>query len=309
VQRARREERYDPPDSRHRGWRQLTGMPNIRSAAQPPVIEIIIPARNEANRLPEGLTALCEKAATLPLRTAILVVDSASTDSTADVVRQWPAGPVPVGLLRCDRPGKGIAVRTGLLATQAPFVGFCDADMATDLSALDVAVSFLAAGHPLVIGSRGLRGSVVETRSSALRGVGATLFRTMASWILPGTADTQCGFKFFAGPLARTAVRSLRTAGFAFDVELLAACLQLGATVTEIPVYWRDIAGSTFSVRRHSAAVFRDLASIWLRSRILDSRPAGRPADMPGFATGSWAIARTGGREDLHPLAAGVANT
>ena len=31
---------------------------------------------------------------------------------------------------------------------------------------------------------------------------------------------------------------------------------RLGATVTEIPVNWRDIGGSTFSVRRHSAAVF-----------------------------------------------------
>jgi glycosyltransferase involved in cell wall biosynthesis len=245
--------------------RFLASMP---SATHPPVIEIIVPARNEARRLPEGLSALCAKAATLPVRTAILVVDSASTDATAEVVRRWPAGPVPVGLLRCDRPGKGTAVRAGLLATRAPFVGFCDADMATDLSALDVAVSFLAAGHPLVIGSRGVSGSVVEARSSALRGIGAALFRTGARWILPETADTQCGFKFFAGPLARAAARSLRTAGFAFDVELLAACSRLGATVTEIPVQWHDIAGSTFSVRRHSAAVFRDLGSIWLRSRI-----------------------------------------
>ena len=75
-----------------------------------------------------------------------------------------------------------------------------------------------------------LSGSVVEARSSALRAAGAALFRSMARWILPGTADTQCGFKFFSGPLARAAVRSLRTAGFAFDVELLATCLQLGAT-------------------------------------------------------------------------------
>jgi hypothetical protein len=265
---------------------------SIPSAVHPPVIEIIVPARNEARRLPEGLGALCEKAATLPLRTAILVVDSASTDETAEVVRAWPAGPVPVGLLRCDRPGKGVAVRAGLLATQAPFVGFCDADMATDLSALDVAVSFLAAGHPLVIGSRQLTGSVVDARSSRLREAGAALFRTMARWILPGTADTQCGFKFFSGPLARAAVRPLRTAGFAFDVELLATCLQLGATVTEIPVHWRDITGSTFSVRRHSAAVFRDLGVIWLRSRMLQD---------PGFLLDT-------GREYLPRLTAGAAH-
>jgi dolichyl-phosphate beta-glucosyltransferase len=253
-------------------------MVNLPQAAHSPAIEIVVPARNEARRLPEGLRALTEKAATLPLRTSILVVDSASSDSTAEIVRQWPAGPVPVGLLRCDRPGKGVAVRAGLLATTAPFVGFCDADMATDLAALDVVIRFLAAGHPLVIGSRGLSESVVESRSSSLRGVGAMTFRAMARLILPGTADTQCGFKFFAGPLARAAVRSLRTAGFAFDLELLAACLELGASVTEVPVRWRDIAGSTFSARRHSASVLRDLTSIWLRSRVLPPR---RPVSLP----------------------------
>ena len=279
------------------------------SATHPPVIEIIVPARNEAHRLPDGLSALCEKAATLPLRAAILVVDSASTDSTADVVRQWPAGPVPVALLRCDRPGKGIAVRAGLLATQAPFVGFCDADMATDLSALDVAVSFLVAGHPLVIGSRGLGESVVEARSSTLREAGAALFRTMAHSIVPGTTDTQCGFKFFSGPLARAAVRSLQTAGFAFDVELLATCLQLGATVTEIPVHWRDIAGSTFSVRRHSAAVFRDLGGIWLRSRVLGDWSARTPAAVSRAAAVTGAPALHRSLEDSWQLAAGAANT
>jgi dolichyl-phosphate beta-glucosyltransferase len=234
----------------------------------PASIEIVVPARNEAGRLPAGLAALCEKAATLPLRTAILVVDSASTDGTGDIVRRWPAGPVPVGLLRCERAGKGVAVREGLLATQAPFVGFCDADMATDLSALDAAVSMLAAGHHVVIGSRALTTSVVQARTSGARRLGASMFRGMARAIVPAATDTQCGFKFFAGPLARAAARPLRTAGFAFDVELIATCLRLGATLTEIPVRWQDMAGSTFSVSRHSSAVFRDLAAIWLRARI-----------------------------------------
>jgi dolichyl-phosphate beta-glucosyltransferase len=265
----------------------------------PASIEIIVPARNEALRLPGGLRELCDKAATLPLRTAILVVDSASTDATADVVRDWPAGPVPVGLIRCDRPGKGAAVREGLLATRAPFVGFCDADMATELSALDAAVSLLVAGHPLVIGSRALSTSVVDARSSALRAAGAALFRSMARWTLPGATDTQCGFKFFSGPLARAAAVSLRTAGFAFDVELLANCLEQGTTVTEIPVRWQDITGSTFSVRRHSVAAFRDLASIWLRSRILHRGSAGparltsRPHLLPDWQLPAAGAAKT----------------
>ncbi|MGH3068209.1 MAG: glycosyltransferase [Streptosporangiaceae bacterium] len=245
-------------------------------------IEIIVPAHNEARRLPAGLAALCRKAAQLPLPAGILVVDSASSDGTADVVRAWPEGPVPVRLLRSDQPGKGRAVRLGLLATRAPFVGFCDADMATDLSALDVTIGLLTAGQPLVIGSRAVDGSVVEERHSAVRRLGAAAFRALARRVLPDATDTQCGFKFFSGPLARAAALPLRTGGFAFDIELIAICQRLGAPPTEIPVSWRDVPGSTFSVSHHSAATLCEVASIWLRHRPGRARSAGLPA--PGLA-------------------------
>ena len=275
--------------------------------ARPPIlpasIEIVIPARNEAARLPEGLAALSRKAATLPLRAAILVVDNASTDTTAEVVRSWPQGPVPVGLLHCPRAGKGVAVRTGLLATSAPFVGYCDADMATDLSALDVAVSLLAAGKRVVIGSRALPDSVTEERHSPLRRLGAAVFRAMAGGIVPEATDTQCGFKFFSGPLVRMAASELHTAGFAFDIELIAHCLRLGATLTEIPVRWQDVPGSTFSMRRHAAPAFTDIASIWLRTQ-RHSRAHRPPADrllplprletLPSSAPPPWGPANHG---------------
>ena len=230
-------------------------------------IEIVVPAHNEARRLPDGLDALCRKAAALPVSAGILVVDSASTDATSDVVRQWRASPVPVHLLHCDSPGKGLAVRTGLLASRAPFVGFCDADMATDLAALDVAIGLLAAGNSLVVGSRGLAASVVDNRHSAVRRAGAAVFRAMARRVVPGATDTQCGFKFFSGPLARAAALRLTTQGFAFDIELIALCQRLGASLTEFPVHWQDMPGSTFSVPRHSAAALRDVVSIWLAHR------------------------------------------
>jgi dolichyl-phosphate beta-glucosyltransferase len=263
----------------------VTTPPGGRRTAGPVSIEIIVPAHNEARRLPAGLAALCRKAAQLPLPVGILVVDSASTDGTADVVREWPEGPVPVRLLRSDQPGKGRAVRLGLLATRAPFVGFCDADMATDLSALDVTIGLLTAGQPLVIGSRAVDGSVVEERHSAVRRLGAAAFRALARRVLPDATDTQCGFKFFSGPLARAAALPLRTGGFAFDIELIAICQRLGAPPTEIPVSWRDVPGSTFSVSHHSAATLREVASIWVHYRPGRARPAGLPAPLtPGLA-------------------------
>jgi dolichyl-phosphate beta-glucosyltransferase len=242
-----------------------------------PTVEIIVPARNEAGRLPRGLELLAAKAGTLPVRAAILVVDSASTDETPDIVSNWPPGPVPIRLLRSRRPGKGLAIRDGLLATTAPFVGFCDADMATDLSALDRALALLAQGKQVVIGSRSLGCSDVEDRHSIARRTGAAVFRAMARTVVHEATDTQCGFKFFDGQLARSAAAMLRSTGFAFDIELLAHCLSLGATLTEIPVKWRDVPGSSFSVWRHSAASFCGVAGIWLRA----NRPATALVPLP----------------------------
>lgn len=238
--------------------------PNRHKPSGPagPWLEIVVPARNEERRLPAGLAQLCAKAAELPGSVAIIVVDSASTDDTAGIVTRWPPGQVPVRLISCPLPGKGVAVRAGLLASTAPYVGFCDADMATDLSALDDALKLLLEGRPLVLGSRAHPASVVEDRHSVFRKAGAAMFRAAARRIAPGVTDTQCGLKFFAGPVARAAASNLRAPGFAFDIELIARCRQLGAEPTEIPVRWQDVSGSTFSVWRHSLAAFIEIAAI-----------------------------------------------
>jgi dolichyl-phosphate beta-glucosyltransferase len=237
-----------------------------------PWLEIVIPARNEEGRLPTGLAQLGTALAALPADVGVVVVDSASTDGTAEVVRRHATtGDVPVRLVRCDQPGKGAAVRAGLLATSAPYVGFCDADMATDPAAIEVAVELLRVGNLVVLGSRSHPESVVEDRHTVIRKAGAAVFRAATRVIVPGIGDTQCGFKFFDGPTARAAASSLRVTGFAFDVELIARCVQLGATPIEIPVRWRDVSGSTFSVWRHSASSMAELVVAWW---VLRPRPA-----------------------------------
>ena len=242
-------------------------------APETPWLEIIVPARNEESRLPAGLARLCAKAATLPPGVVVIVVDSASIDDTAGIVTRWPAGRVPVRLLRCSKAGKGAAVRAGLLASTAPYVGFCDADMAADLSALDDAVELLLAGRPMVLGSRAHPESVVEDRHSIFRRAGAAVFRAVARMVTPGVADTQCGFKFFAGPVARAAAANMRATGFAFDMELISRCRRLGAQPTEIPIRWQDVPGSTFSVWRHSLTAFIEAGVIWVDLRSVSPLP------------------------------------
>jgi glycosyltransferase involved in cell wall biosynthesis len=246
----------------------------------PVQLEIVVPAYNEAERLPAGLTLLGEKLAGLGVRSEIIVVDNASTDGTADVIDGW-RGPIPVRGLHCELRGKGAAVRVGLLATRAPYVGFCDADMATDLAALDGAIDLLRAGRPVVVGCRRHPDSLVEGYGQLMRRLGAITFNRLVRDLAGGIADTQCGFKFFAGPLVRAAAADLRTPGFAFDAELLMHCVRRGADITPVPVVWSDCPGTTFSLRRHSSQIFLDLARI--RARAIRS-PREAPLPQTGVA-------------------------
>ncbi|MFD0685237.1 glycosyltransferase [Actinomadura fibrosa] len=255
----------------------------------PALLEIVVPARDEAERLPAGLAQLCAKLAGLPVRAEVIVVDNGSTDGTAEIVRSW-RGEVPVRLLSCERPGKGAAVKTGLAATRAPYVGFMDADMATDLAALDEVLVLLREGRPVVVGSRRHGRSVVEGYALPVRRLGAITFNRLVRDLVGGVADTQCGFKFFAGPLGRAAAADLRTTGFSFDVELLAHCVRRGAEVTAIPVVWRDRPGSTFSVRRHSLECLLDLARIRARAGRRATSPVDAAPPAPEPVKGALAL-------------------
>ncbi|MFD0816785.1 glycosyltransferase, partial [Micromonospora zhanjiangensis] len=248
----------------------------------PPTLEIVVPAHNEERRLPGGLATLRAHLARMSVDARVIVVDNASTDGTAEVVARCPSGPVPVRLLRCPVKGKGAAVRAGLLDTSAPMVGFCDTDMATGLDVLGYVVYLLGRGEQVVVGSRNLPASVLEVRHGLVRSFGSQVFRRLARIMVPGATDTQCGFKFFDGDLARRVARDLTSTGFAFDVELLARCLALGASIREIPVIWRDVPGSTFSVGRSSAGVARELYRTWLTLRAMPvAEPDRMGADGP----------------------------
>ncbi|MBA0128090.1 glycosyltransferase [Haloechinothrix sp. YIM 98757] len=231
-------------------------------AISPPALSIIVPVYNEQGRLPATLDGLSEVLSDLSWTAEVVVVDNGSTDRSADIVRAHPSGPVPIHLMSCATRGKGAAVRAGVLATTSRYVGFCDADLATDLAALSPALAQLGAGVNVVVGSRAHPESDVQARHNVARRTGASLFRWSTRQLVPGIADTQCGFKFFDRATADAAFRPLRTLGFAFDVEVLARTQRSGAVIAEIPVAWTDVAGSTFDPLHDGWQTFAALAGI-----------------------------------------------
>lgn len=247
------------------------------------MLQIVIPAYNEANRLPRTLRELRRfvrehRAVLGPVE--VVVVDNASTDATAEVAASATSAVMPVSVVGCPVRGKGAAVRAGVARTSADVVAFMDADGATHLDALLDACGHMALGADVAIGSRAALGADAEVRHSRLRETGAHVYRSLTARVVSDVADTQCGFKVMRGDLARAVFADLRTTGFSFDVELLARLQRRGSRIAEMPVQWVDVPGSTFAPLRHGAGSFLNLARIaW----VLRSVPAPAAA-LPGLA-------------------------
>jgi glycosyltransferase involved in cell wall biosynthesis len=237
-----------------------------------PDLEVIVPARNEQARIHHTLVALVEQLKPMPIAAHIRVIDNGSYDRTADLVDDLAHTQHRVVLTveGCSRRGKGAAVARGILTSTAPWVGFCDADLATPARAIYDAVRLLEQGRPIVIGSRRVDGGSYVERQPLVRRIGAYGFRTVARRLAGDIKDTQCGFKFFQGDLARELFSELQVGGFAFDVEILARARARQIPVYEMPVEWSNRAGSTFRPVVHGLEASREL---WRLRRVLRTAP------------------------------------
>ena len=225
-----------------------------------PFLSLVIPAYNEAARLPETLRQVRDFAAAQSRPLEVLVVDNGSSDQTAELTRSASAGMPFLRLLEEPIRGKGAAVRTGALAAAGEYVFFADADLSMSL---DEAASFLPPrleGADLAIGSREAAGAV-RYDEPVLRHLMGRAFNTLARWtLLPGIQDTQCGFKCFTRQAAQDLFRAQTLVDWTFDVELLYLARHRGYRVVEVPVHWRYQPNSRVSPLRDS---LRMLGGLW----------------------------------------------
>jgi dolichyl-phosphate beta-glucosyltransferase len=216
----------------------------------PSGLSVVIPAFNEALRLPSYLDDVVSFLEGRGEPHEVVVVDDGSTDGTAALVRALAAHHPSVRLLPLGRNrGKGAAVRAGMLTATGAARLFTDADGATPIAELKRLEPALAAGADVVIGSRVLLDSAVAVRTRRHRVMAGRVFNWLvARLVMGGVADSQCGFKLFTAAAAEALFGALKTTGFAFDVELLLRAQEAGYRIVEVPVNWADQAGSKVGV-------------------------------------------------------------
>jgi dolichol-phosphate mannosyltransferase len=209
---------------------------------------LILPTFNEAENL-ETVVAAARRvlAGASPEGFRVLVVDDDSPDGTgrlADKLASAHPGEVEV-LHRPVREGLGPAYLAGFaraLAAGAGYVFEMDADLSHDPADLARLLAAVRDGDAdVALGSRYVPGGGVAdwgfVRRVVSRGGSWYARRTLGI----GIRDLTGGFKCFDADVLRAIdLPSVRSRGYAFQVELTYRALMRGFRVVEVPIVFRD---------------------------------------------------------------------
>lgn len=227
-------------------------------------LSLVIPAFDEAGRLPRTLATVAAALPRLADEVEIVVVDDGSSDDTAALAEGF-ASPVPLRVLRLGRNrGKGVAVAEGVAIARHPLVAFTDADSPYDLDSLRPMLAALASGRcDVAIGARDLPASQINRGYGVLRYVSGQTF-SLLTWLAIGLPfrDSQCGLKAFRTDAARRLFAMRTVDGFGFDFELLATAIANGLVVERFPVRLTHDDDSRIDLVRDSLRMTRDLLHV-----------------------------------------------
>jgi glycosyltransferase involved in cell wall biosynthesis len=235
-----------------------------------PELSLVVPAYRQSATIEADLTRLH---AVLNQLTAgsfeLIVVVDGFVDDTLERAKAIALPHIAVTGYATN-VGKGHAVRYGMQCATGTFVGFIDAGMDIDPSAIGPALTAMRIGADVAVGSK--LHPAARTMYPPVRRIYSKGYQILI-WLLfrLSIRDTQVGLKVFRGDLLRPVVTRLLVKRFAFDVELLVALTrtQTPLHIVEVPVRIERPTYFQSSVNvdavRH---VFLDTLAIWYRANV-----------------------------------------
>ena len=219
-------------------------------------LSIVIPCYNEA----KDIASNAEKVKSFLLKKKIdhelILVNDGSKDNTKEVIESISG----VKALSYEKNrGKGGAVKYGIENATGDYVLFMDADLSTDISAIEKVME-LAPSYDLIIGSRHAKDSVIKKKQPWTRVFIGWCCRVLVKMLFrTKLKDTQCGFKAMRTDVAKKIVAKQLVTNFAFDVEYIYIARLNNLSMYELGITWSDDRGSTVSPIKSSFKFFKDI--------------------------------------------------
>ena len=230
---------------------------------------LILPTYNEAENI-QGIVAASGEAlaSAAPDGFRVLVVDDGSPDGTGELADRLADEHEWVEVLhRVEKNGIGPAYLAGFryaLDRGAGYVMEMDSDFSHDPSDLARLLEAVYSGADLALGSRYVPGGGVSDWGLLRRFVsegGSTYARLVLGLRV---RDLTGGFKCFRREvLEAIQFGSVRSRGYAFQVELTYRAVQAGFRVVEVPIVFRDRQHGTSKMSWRIAA-----EAMWLVPRL-----------------------------------------
>jgi glycosyltransferase involved in cell wall biosynthesis len=212
------------------------------------VIEVILPALNEAEALPGVLAAM------LPGYVP-LVVDNGSTDATALIARDHGAR-----VVHEPRRGFGAACFAGLSAARSDLVCFMDCDGSLDPQELPRVVEPVHDGRAdLVLGARLPERGAWPVHARAGNRIISAQLRRKAGAPVTDLGPMRCASR------ERLLTLQLRDRAFGWPLEMVLVAARAGWRIAEVPVTYRARAGGRSKVSgslRGTLRATRDMSAL-----------------------------------------------
>jgi len=203
-----------------------------------PFLSIIIPAHNEESRLPQTLEQVFAFLETQEYTAEVLIVENGSDDRTLEIAREYAARQGALKVLHEELPGKGNAVKRGMLEASGSYRFMCDADLSMPIEELVKFIPSDEHGFDIAIASREAKGAVRYNEPEYRHRGGRLINLAIRMLILPGLHDTQCGFKCFRAEVAEAIFPYQSLPGWSFDIEILFLARKRGFGIREVPIHW-----------------------------------------------------------------------
>lgn len=231
-----------------------------------PFLSIIIPAHNEAGRLPKTLEQVFSFLKAQTYTSEVIVVENGSTDNTLELANQYIKEHGNLVVIKEHNKGKGNAVRRGMLTARGEYRFICDADLSMPIEDLPKFLPPAISDFDIAIGSREAPGAI-RFNEPPYRHIGGRVINfVIRALILPGLNDTQCGFKCFRAETSAILFQQQTLPGWSFDIELLYLARRKKLRIREIPIHWYFDADSKVNAIRDALRMISDIFRIHINA-------------------------------------------